>query len=699
MPSEEYPPSSDEEPDYRGHPNAGHVHFLPPRNDDILEINVESLLGTTFELRLSSNTTIGRIKSRLQGSEGIAKQHQRLLHRGAELPDDLRLSDCGIENGATLKLVLSMRGGPINTRRVPMPTPKQQQQSHAELHNLMMRNKAQILDKIPKNGQVTVLLFREGDKVNLYHVQEKPDGSYSPLSPSGSSGGNEPNWSGRSSSLRNLLSKDPRNNPELDQRLKENAVTMTKMMELRSQLENLSMNKKKRQQRLKTTKRAESGSTSSGARPRSSRARHSMSSPMMSNRIRNSPDKTLADVSRKNTLPSRGLASSLTGSIPLPPINAGNSATDDFHHERLRDPLEDSEYYTILPLQTKTGRLSRQSSLSSTLPSLGGQELSESLINRLNKSKKSKKRSKTTQSRISEESVSSRVPQWLEKNDLHQPGAQFKPSKTTSNNNFFSEEDLDDDYYGVGDDLDDDNAECRSVATDEGANRRNIDLIDLQYRPNDEESLRIVNCRKTQKLISADIRSLVQGGNSPVRGQPKKRKPSEGSFSGLRRTVASSASESSPHLTKPSDYNGVKGSPSDKTGSGQILTLRSSSSRVSSSKQRQLPSSSHSRRTTSSRSQTSAKRPTYVANSLAPTNSGSAARRKKKSSNKPRCALPDCNKKLTLTNTFSCRCQMEFCPNHRHPEWHSCTFDYKTEGRRLLEKANPIITLPKLPKI
>jgi len=44
---------------------------------------------------------------------------------------------------------------------------------------------------------VTVLLFREGDKVNLYQVQEKADGSFTPVSPSGSSG-NEPNWSGRS---------------------------------------------------------------------------------------------------------------------------------------------------------------------------------------------------------------------------------------------------------------------------------------------------------------------------------------------------------------------------------------------------------------------------------------------------------------------------------------------------------------------
>jgi hypothetical protein len=48
-----------------------------------------------------------------------------------------------------------MRGGPINTRRVLMPAPSTKQPpNHADLHNLMMRNKAQILDKMPKNGQV-----------------------------------------------------------------------------------------------------------------------------------------------------------------------------------------------------------------------------------------------------------------------------------------------------------------------------------------------------------------------------------------------------------------------------------------------------------------------------------------------------------------------------------------------------------------
>ena len=56
-------------------------------------------------------------------------------------------------------------------------------------------------------------------------------------------------------------------------------------------------------------------------------------------------------------------------------------------------------------------------------------------------------------------------------------------------------------------------------------------------------------------------------------------------------------------------------------------------------------------------------------------------------------------KKLNITNGFPCRCQRVFCAKHRHPELHACTFDYKEEGRRLLEKANPVVTFPKLPKI
>ena len=85
-------------------------------------------------------------------------------------------------------------------------------------------------------------------------------------------------------------------------------------------------------------------------------------------------------------------------------------------------------------------------------------------------------------------------------------------------------------------------------------------------------------------------------------------------------------------------------------------------------------------------------RPKFVANTLT-----TSIVNKKKNNNKTRCGV--CNKKVNITNTFGCRCNKIFCPKHRHPELHGCTFDYRAEGRKQLEEANPVVMLPKLPKI
>ena len=53
----------------------------------------------------------------------------------------------------------------------------------------------------------------------------------------------------------------------------------------------------------------------------------------------------------------------------------------------------------------------------------------------------------------------------------------------------------------------------------------------------------------------------------------------------------------------------------------------------------------------------------------------------------------------THTHTHTHRCGGMFCAVHRYAESHSCTFDYKAEGRRMLARNNPVVTAPKLPKI
>jgi predicted nucleic acid binding AN1-type Zn finger protein len=50
---------------------------------------------------------------------------------------------------------------------------------------------------------------------------------------------------------------------------------------------------------------------------------------------------------------------------------------------------------------------------------------------------------------------------------------------------------------------------------------------------------------------------------------------------------------------------------------------------------------------------------------------------------KNRCGV--CRKKLKLTD-LACRCSARFCSQHRPPEEHSCTYDFKAAGRAHLSK-------------
>lgn len=58
-----------------------------------------------------------------------------------------------------------------------------------------------------------------------------------------------------------------------------------------------------------------------------------------------------------------------------------------------------------------------------------------------------------------------------------------------------------------------------------------------------------------------------------------------------------------------------------------------------------------------------------------------------------------CNRKLNITNNYTCRCGRLFCAQHRYSEVHNCSHDYKTEGRLILERQNPLVVAEKLRKI
>lgn len=47
-----------------------------------------------------------------------------------------------------------------------------------------------------------------------------------------------------------------------------------------------------------------------------------------------------------------------------------------------------------------------------------------------------------------------------------------------------------------------------------------------------------------------------------------------------------------------------------------------------------------------------------------------------------RCSHSECKKKVVLDTP--CKCTKVFCPMHRMPEDHRCSYDFKTEGKKTL---------------
>ena len=75
-------------------------HMAGDGGEQLLEICVESLVGTVFEMRLSKKETISNIKMRLMRLEGIPKHHMHLLYRGIIKYDKKKVADFPPQNGS-----------------------------------------------------------------------------------------------------------------------------------------------------------------------------------------------------------------------------------------------------------------------------------------------------------------------------------------------------------------------------------------------------------------------------------------------------------------------------------------------------------------------------------------------------------------------------------------------------------------------
>ncbi|EOR01298.1 hypothetical protein E3P92_02746 [Wallemia ichthyophaga] len=74
-------------------------------------IKVKTLTGKEISLDVDVEDKVFRIKESVEEKEGIPPAQQRLIFSGKQMADDKTVKEVNIEPGATIHLVLALRGG------------------------------------------------------------------------------------------------------------------------------------------------------------------------------------------------------------------------------------------------------------------------------------------------------------------------------------------------------------------------------------------------------------------------------------------------------------------------------------------------------------------------------------------------------------------------------------------------------------
>ncbi len=76
-----------------------------------MQLLIKTLTGKTITVDVNEDDTVETLKQRINEKEGIPVDQQRLIFGGKQISEERTMSDYGVTNGATMHLVLRLRGG------------------------------------------------------------------------------------------------------------------------------------------------------------------------------------------------------------------------------------------------------------------------------------------------------------------------------------------------------------------------------------------------------------------------------------------------------------------------------------------------------------------------------------------------------------------------------------------------------------
>ncbi|XP_064319770.1 AN1-type zinc finger protein 4 isoform X2 [Phalacrocorax carbo] len=709
------------EPPFFNEDNMGPFHYKLPFYET-MELFIETLTGTCFELRVSPFETVVSVKAKIQRLEGIPVSQQHLIWNNTELKDDYCLNDYNISEGCTLKLVLAMRGGPINTRRVPVEDPIR------EMAEYMDPSRDEIWEKGPSNKQVTFLVYREGDQLNFFRVVDRGDGTLTPLSESLSGG-----------SVYNLYAddEDETEASPSGQQIIENSITMNKMKLLKAKMENMNLSKKPKKT-VKVKPRPPMAPRPSSGSVAAARHRFLRVLPHIGQSCLPPPGNSYPSESSQNAL--SALATLATAGRTMP------STTNDFKEDDTWQSNSWSQSVSSIRLPPKISRVELENA---KLPT-------NSILTPVSSLPANSEKAPENATSASEEDAVL-FPN-LTNVDLY--GTEEKLLPETDAFDLLTEASTTEhcsEIYDTGKvnpelELSDGDEESKVVeqhrkplskvlgtaamgagllSTRELSPQKNLLLSPLRYsaqvarhsslkpqtQPKCFETGNLRSTASPNVLRSLEVHSIADSSFSrttrfhSVKVESLGKRPDVISKAEAR-DIADMANKASKEPVSSVSNLGFLASLA-RSANRESLQSSCGTGRFRTSGIA-LPTNQHFQEESFRKTAPPNEAAEYIlsahglgmngsiaavgkrvgeATHLPPVN-GSIQAKKKITKH---CFL--CGKKTGLATSYECRCGNNFCATHRYAETHTCTYDYKSAGRRYLQETNPVVSAPKLPKI